>query len=131
MAKVLRLSQNREELVEVSDKSRHDVVGAHRMAFPAFKTALVDDNGTKFAYIDSGAPAASTTYATLVCVHGHTYHARTTTFDFFYAGVAHSTPQKTLLACCRSPHSMTCVSSRSTVAITLARRRFPKRTLTH
>ncbi|KAI5117098.1 hypothetical protein M0805_009725 [Coniferiporia weirii] len=42
------------------------------------QTAQLDgDAGThiEFAYIDSGAPPGSDTYTTLVCVHGHTYHA--------------------------------------------------------
>ena len=43
--------------------------------FPKFETAVIDDKGTKFAYIDSGAPGTND-YTTLVCVHGHTYNAR-------------------------------------------------------
>ncbi|EJD01416.1 uncharacterized protein FOMMEDRAFT_111212 [Fomitiporia mediterranea MF3/22] len=35
----------------------------------------VDDNGTELAYIDSGKPSGDT-YTTLVCVHGHSYHAQ-------------------------------------------------------
>ena len=38
--------------------------------------ACIDDKGTEFAYIDSGAPSGSTDYSTVVIVHGHTYHAR-------------------------------------------------------
>ncbi|KAH8100450.1 hypothetical protein DFH11DRAFT_1671389 [Phellopilus nigrolimitatus] len=39
------------------------------------QTGQIDQSGTKFAYIDSGAPS-SDTYTTLVCIHGHTYHAQ-------------------------------------------------------
>ncbi len=38
-------------------------------------TATVDDKGTLFTYLDSGAVSGDT-YTTLVMVHGHTYHAR-------------------------------------------------------
>ncbi|KAH8114810.1 Alpha/Beta hydrolase protein [Phellopilus nigrolimitatus] len=39
------------------------------------QTARIDSDGTQLAYIDSGAPQ-SDTYTTLVCVHGHTFHAQ-------------------------------------------------------
>ncbi|KAL5488023.1 hypothetical protein ACEPAI_6131 [Sanghuangporus weigelae] len=35
----------------------------------------VDDAGTQLGYIDSGAPSGNS-YTTLVCVHGHSYHAQ-------------------------------------------------------
>lgn len=41
----------------------------------SMQTIQVDSRGTEFSYIDSGAPPGGT-YTTLVCVHGHTYHAR-------------------------------------------------------
>lgn len=37
--------------------------------------APVDDNGTRLAYLDSGAPPTAD-YTTIVIVHGHTFHAR-------------------------------------------------------
>lgn len=38
------------------------------------QTATVDEKGTQFAYLDSGATDGN--YTTLVIVHGHSYHAR-------------------------------------------------------
>ncbi|EJD04688.1 uncharacterized protein FOMMEDRAFT_27031 [Fomitiporia mediterranea MF3/22] len=39
------------------------------------QTATINDAGTQFAYLDSGAPPGDT-YITLVIIHGHTYHAQ-------------------------------------------------------
>ncbi|KAI5122826.1 hypothetical protein M0805_003121 [Coniferiporia weirii] len=45
------------------------------------QTVRLDDcgppGGVDFAYIDSGAPLNSSDYTTVVCVHGHSYHAQT------------------------------------------------------
>ncbi|KAH8116198.1 hypothetical protein DFH11DRAFT_1725694 [Phellopilus nigrolimitatus] len=38
--------------------------------------AQIDSSGTTFAYLDSGAPPGDAAYTTLVCVHGHSYHAQ-------------------------------------------------------
>lgn len=40
-----------------------------------FEIAQLDEN-LGLAYLDSGAPPGSDDFATLVCVHGHSYHAR-------------------------------------------------------
>ncbi|THH03630.1 hypothetical protein EW145_g6131 [Phellinidium pouzarii] len=40
------------------------------------KTVHLPDCGVDFAYIDSGAPK-SDDYTTVVCIHGHSYHAQT------------------------------------------------------
>ncbi|KLO10051.1 hypothetical protein SCHPADRAFT_833106 [Schizopora paradoxa] len=40
-----------------------------------WETAVVNDKGTTFAFLDSGAPTGET-YTTVVCIHGHSFHAR-------------------------------------------------------
>jgi len=42
-----------------------------------WETAVVNSDGTKFAFLDSGeAEGKPEAYTTIVCVHGHSFHAR-------------------------------------------------------
>lgn len=42
-----------------------------------WETAVVNNDGTKFAFLDSGeAEGKPEAYTTIVCVHGHSFHAR-------------------------------------------------------